>query len=139
MTFPHLQDRARKLADSLDLPANLAEWLAVTALHSGCFLRPQLQFYGGDDTNYRVSLSRIIRKLLDMKLITETPVDSLGLLARVTNKSIYRLIGADNIRHRRLASWPLMYRRLPHSITFSITPSSPGFPPKTRKSPASTG
>ena len=112
MTFPHLNGRAEKLADSLDLPAELAEWLAVSALHSGCFLRSQLQVYGGYDEEYRVSLTRVIRKLIDKKLITETPFESLGLLARITNKTVYRLIGADNIRHRRLASWPLMFRRL---------------------------
>ena len=112
MTFPHLNGRAEKLADSLDLPAELAEWLAVSALHSGCFLRSQLQFFGGYDEESRRSLTRVIRKLIVKKLITETPFESLGLLARITNKTVYRLIGADNIRHRRLASWPLMFRRL---------------------------
>ena len=112
MTFPHLDGRAEKLADSLDLPAQLAEWLAVSALHSGCFLRSQLQFFGGYDEESRRSLTRVIRKLIVKKLIIETPIDSLGLLARITNKSVYRLIEAHNIRHRRLASWPLMFRRL---------------------------
>ena len=112
MTFPHLNGRAEKLADSLDLPAELAEWLAVSALHSGCFLRSQLQFFGGYDEENRMSALRIIHKLTDKKLITDTSVDSLGLLTRITNKAVYRLIGADNIRHRRLASWPLMFRRL---------------------------
>ena len=60
MTFPHLNGRAEKLADSLDLPAELAEWLAVSALHSGCFLRSQLQFFCGYDEEYRVSLTRIV-------------------------------------------------------------------------------
>ena len=112
MTFPHLNGRAEKLADSLDLPAELAEWLTVSALHSGCFLRSQLQFFFGYDEENRVSTFRIIHRLTDRQLITETPVESLGLLARITNKTVYRLIGADNIRHRRLASWPLMFRRL---------------------------
>ena len=112
MTFPHLDDRPGKLADGLDLPANLAEWLAVAALHSGCFLRSQLQFFGGYNEENRRSLTRVIRKLVMKKLITETPFESLGLLARVTNKSVYRLIDADDIRHRRMASWPLMFRRL---------------------------
>ena len=112
MTFPHLDGRADKLADSLDLPAELGEWLAVSALHSGCFLRSQLQFFGGFDEENRMSTLRIIHRLTNRQLITETAVESLGLLARVTNKSVYRLIGADNIRHRRLASWPLMFRRL---------------------------
>lgn len=53
-----------------------------------------------------------MRKLHSLKLITESSTDSLGLLARVTNKSVYRLLGADNIRYRRLASLPLMFRRL---------------------------
>ena len=112
MTFPHLEDRARKLAYSLDLPAHLGRWLAVTALHSGCFLRSQLQFYSGYPEEDRKASARIVRKLHSLKLITESSTESLGLLARVTNKSIYRLLGADNIRYRRLASLPLMFRRL---------------------------
>ena len=47
-----------------------------------------------------------------MNLVTETSEDSLGLLARITNKSVYRLLDASDIRHRRLASWPVMFRRL---------------------------
>ena len=112
MTFPHLDGRAGKLADELDLPADLAEWLAVTALHSGCFLRSQLQVYFGFDEEHRVLLTRVVRKLLDKQLITETSEESLGLLARVTNKAVYRLINAKNIRHRRSASLSLTFRRL---------------------------
>ena len=112
MTFPHLDGRADKLADTLDLPAEQAEWLAVAALHSGCFLRSQLQFFSGYSEQDRVSTFRIIHRLTNRHLITETSVESLGLLARITNKSVYRLIDADNIRHRRMASWPLMFRRL---------------------------
>ena len=112
MRFPHLNGRAEKLADSLDLPADLSEWLAVTALHSGCFLRSQLQFFTKCDEENRMSALRIIRKLLVKQLITETPSKSLGLLTRVTNKSIYRLLDASDIRHRRMASWSLITRRL---------------------------
>ena len=112
MRFPHLNGRAAKLAGSLDLPADLAEWLAVSALHAGCFLRTQLQYYGGYNEESRRSLTRVIRKLTKKKLITETPAESLGLLARITNKSVYRLLDAGDIRHRRLASWPLTFRRL---------------------------
>lgn len=112
MRIPHLDGRARKLADALDLPADLAEWLAVSALHSGCFVRSQLQCFGGYSEQDRKSVLRIVRRLTDKKLITETPYESLGLLARVTNKLVYRLINADNIRHRREASLPLTFRRL---------------------------
>ena len=60
----------------------------------------------------RKASARIVRKLQSLNLVTETPTSSLGLLARVTNKAIYRLLGADNIRYRRLPSLPLIYRRL---------------------------
>ncbi|MDE2813213.1 MAG: hypothetical protein OXM01_09325 [Gemmatimonadota bacterium] len=112
MRFAHLDGRGRKLEEALDLPAGLAEWLAVSALHSGCFVRSQLQCFGGYSEQDRKSGLRLIRRLTAKKLITETPYESLGLLARVTNKSVYRLINADNIRHRRQASWPLTFRRL---------------------------
>ena len=117
MRFPHLNGRAGKLADSLDLPADLAEWLAVCALHSGCFLRSQLLFFKGfnDETvtgAARKTTTRLIRQLSHRQLITETPSAALGLLTRVTNKSIYRLLDAGDIRHRRMASWSLISRRL---------------------------
>ena len=112
MRFPHLNGRVARLADSLDLPADLAEWIAVTALHSGCFLRKQLQFYGGHHEDNRIQSTRIVRKLNEKKLITQTRIDSLGLLVRITNKSVYRLLDASDIRHRRKASWAITYRRL---------------------------
>jgi len=117
MTFPHLKDRAAKLADSLDLPADLAEWLAVAALHSGCFLRSQLLFFKGVDIDEttgadRKSMTRTIRHLTTRQLIVEKNLNNCGLLSRITNKTVYRLIDAGDIRHRRQASWPLTFRRL---------------------------
>ena len=109
MTFPHLNGRADKLADSLDLPMQTAEWLAVAALHSGCFLRSQ---YSDFYQHSRVSAKDFIHRLIKRKLIVESPADSLGLLARITNKSVYRLVDAGDIRHRRMGSWSLMFRRL---------------------------
>ena len=109
MTFPHLDDRVEALAKELSLPADTAEWLAVAALHSGCFLHSQYCFYGKLE---RVYATRLLRKLASSKLIVETPVDELGLLTRITSKRVYRAVGAADIRHRRLASWPIMHRRL---------------------------
>ena len=110
MTFPHLGGRVEALAKELDLPADTAEWLAVAALHSGCFLRSQFDEYG--DQEHRKATTRFKRKLIEQNLIVEMPVDELGLLYRITSKRVYRALGADNIRHRWLASWPIMYRRL---------------------------
>ena len=133
MRFPHLDGRARKLSDSLDLPEYLAEWLAVSALHSGCFVRPQLQFFGGYDEDNRMSTLRNIRRLTDKKLITETAIKSLGLLARVTSKSVYRFIGADNIRHRRETELPITFRRL-LSLDFVLDhPQLPWLPTEEEK------
>ncbi len=138
MTFPHLNGRADKLADSLDLPADLAEWLAVTALHAGCFLRTQLLFYEGFDDEMltgaaRKTITRLIRQLTNRNLITETPADSLGLLARVTNKSVYRLLDAGNIRHRRMASWSLIFRRLLSLDYVLAHPQLPWLPTENEK------
>ena len=138
MRFPHLDGRARKLADSLDLPADLAEWLAVSALHSGCFLRSQLLYYRGIDIENitgadRKTITRLIHLLTSRQLITETSYESMGLLARVTNKSIYRHIGADNIRHRRETSLPLTFRRL-LSLDFVLDhPQLPWLPTEEEK------
>ena len=110
MTFPHLDGRVEALAKELDLPPDTAEWLAVAALHSGCFLRSQFDKYG--DQEHRKATTRFKRKLIEQNLIVEMPVDELGLLYRITSKRVYRALGADNIRHRRLASWPIMHRRL---------------------------
>ena len=45
MTFPHLNGRAEKLAEEFQLAPETAEWIAVTALHAGCFLRTQYHCY----------------------------------------------------------------------------------------------
>ena len=109
MTFPHLNGRAEKLAQEMDLAPDVAEWIAVVALHSGCFLRTQFPNYNSNDTK---AMTRFAQKLLKQKLVVEMPVDGLGLLCRVTNKAVYRAVGAADSRHRRLAGWPYMYRRL---------------------------
>ena len=109
MTFPHLDGRVEALAKELDLPADKAEWLAAAALHSGCFLRSQYCDYF---RHSRVAAKDFSQRLIDLNLIVEMLVDELGLLYRITSKRIYRALGADNIRHRRLASWPIMHRRL---------------------------
>ena len=109
MTFPHLNGRGGKLAEELNLPPETAEWLAVVALHSGCYLRSQLRCYSNQDHK---AMTRFSRRLIEQNLILEMPVEAMGLLSRITNKTIYRALGAADIRHRRLASWPVTYRRL---------------------------
>ncbi len=109
MTFPHLNGRAEKLVQELDLAPDVAQWIAVTALHAGCFLRQQ---YCDFFQRSPVSAKKFAEGMANQRLVVELPVDGLGLLCRVTNKAVYRAVGAEDSRHRRLAGWPYMYRRL---------------------------
>ena len=109
MTFPHLDGRVETLAKELDLPTDKATWIAAAALHAGCYLRTQYSDYF---RHSRVAAKDFSQRLIDLNLVVEMPVDELGLLYRITSKRVYRALGADNIRHRWLASWPIMHRRL---------------------------
>lgn len=109
MTFPHLNGRAEKLAQELDLAPDVSQWIAVTALHAGCFLRTQ---YSAAQDTHRVGTERFVKSLVKQQLVVETPDDRLGLLCRVTNKNIYRVLGEADSRHRRLVERPYLSRRL---------------------------
>ena len=109
MTFPHLNGRAEKIAEEFKLNHIAAEWIAVAALHSGCFLRTQCPWYSREDTK---SMTRCARGWSEQKLVLETLVAGLGLLCRITNKKIYRTLGVTDSRHRRKAGKKFMFRRL---------------------------
>ena len=109
MTFPHLNGRAEKLAEEFQLAPDVAEWIAVTALHAGCFLRTQYHCYSNQD---RKAINRFTRGLVKQQLVVEKPVEDLGLLCRVTNKNIYRVLGEEDSRHRRLVKERYLSRRL---------------------------
>ena len=123
MTFPHLNGRAEKLAEEFDLEPAVAEWLAAAALHAGCFLRSQYLEYSNQ---LRYSAERFVQTLRKQKLVVEIPGDDgLGLLCRITNKRIYRVLGAANVRHRRLDSWRYMCHRL---LSLDYVLDHPGLP-----------
>lgn len=109
MTFPHLNGRAEKLAEEFRLAPDIAEWIAVVALHSGCFLRTQTPYYNNNDTK---AMTRFGRTLIKQQLVVETPVKRLGLLCRVTNKNVYRVLGEADSRHRRQVDLRYLSRRL---------------------------
>lgn len=113
--FPHLNGRAEKLAEECGLDPDAAEWLAVVALHSGCFLRPQ--FFDHSKLKYvhaRKAAERLVGTFTKKKLAREITAEGLGLLCRVTSKKVYRVLGSadGSHRHRRMAGWPVIYRRL---------------------------
>ena len=123
MTFPHLNGRVEKLAEVLDLGPDVAEWLAVAALHAGCFLRTQYCDYCGVR---RQRAAETVASLITQNLVVEIPGDDgLGLLCRITNKRVYRVLGIANVRHRRLDSWRYMCHRL---LSLDYVLDHPGLP-----------
>ena len=113
MKFPHLNGRAEALASACDIKPDVAQWLAVVALHAGCFLRAQFYHYSKlEYVRARKSAERLVKTLANRKFVVEFPVDEIGLLCRITNKAVYRSLGEADSRHRREASWPVVCRRL---------------------------
>ncbi|MDE0432597.1 MAG: hypothetical protein OXH92_01185 [Bryobacterales bacterium] len=113
--FPHLNGRAEKLAEECGLDPDVAEWLAVVALHSGCFLRSQYRDYSNlEYAHARKVAERLVGSFTKRKLAVEMTDKDLGLLCRVTSKKVYRVLGSadGSHRHRRLTEPPYKYRRL---------------------------
>ncbi len=106
--IPHLGDRAEALAD-LGWTGRDAEWVALVCLHSGVFLRQQyLAFIG--QTNSGLA-SRFVTRC--GRGAAEEPWDGTCMrLCRLAARQWYRAVAAENVRHRRTASLPVVLRRL---------------------------
>ena len=109
MTFPHLAGRAERLARELDLSPPAAQWVALAALHAGCFLRSQYCAYSGHS---REAARLLVQQLIERRFAAETPCGELGRACRLTSKAIYHALGAAELRHHRRARLPVLYRRL---------------------------
>ena len=105
--------RGRDLAlEPLGWTGREAEWIALVCLHSGVFTRAQFCHYF--DTDRKQAL-RFVKTLIDRKTAVESEwpvVNGGGKTCRIVSKTIYRVLGVENIRHRREASRPLRIRRL---------------------------
>ena len=107
----HLRGRENALAP-LGWTGREAEWIALVCLHSGVFTRPQFCFYFGARRNYA---HRFVKALIDRRFAIEAerPVFAGGALAcRISNKRIYRVLGAVDIRHRKDSGLEILWRRL---------------------------
>ena len=109
MRFPHLAGRAETLAREFDLSPQAAVWVALAALHAGCFLRSQYRAYSGHS---REAARLFVGSLVKRGIAEEQSFEEQGLLCRLTSKALYRALGAPEIRHHRRASRPVLYRRL---------------------------
>ena len=104
----HLDDRAAALM-AHGWTRREAEWLALVCLHSGVFLRSQyLAFIGR--TNPALA-NRFVRRCREHAV--EQPWNGSRLrLCRIAARRIYRVLGAEHVRHRRPAAPEVVLRRL---------------------------
>ena len=107
----HLRGRDRKL-EPLGWTGPDAEWIALVCLHSGVFMRAQFCHYFGV---WRSGAQRFVQTLIDRRAAVEGEWPVMhggGKTCRISSNAIYRVLGVENIRHRRKASKPVVMRRL---------------------------
>ena len=108
----HLHEREKKLKP-FGLKGREAEWVALVCLHSGAFTRPQFcHFFEGAA---RIRAMRFVHDLVERGLALEFSLPNKHGGAkgcRIINKTIYRELGIENVRHRREADDSLLLRRL---------------------------
>ena len=85
-----------------------AEWIALVCLHSGVFTRDQISDWLGI---HRHTARRFVQDILDRRLGAEDALEG-RRVCRIAARAVYRALGAENIRHRRIASPVVLMRRL---------------------------
>ena len=103
----HLQGREKALG-CFGWTAGQAEWIALVCLHSGVFTRDQICDWLGI---HRRSARRFIREMADRRLAAMDRVAGRSI-CRISARAVYRALGAEDIRHRRIASAEVLLRRL---------------------------
>ena len=103
----HLKGREKAL-EAFGWTGGQAEWIALVCLHSGVFTRDQLSDWLGID---RFKALRFVRDITERRLAAE---DGLAgrKVCRIFARPVYRALGAEDIRHRRIASAEVLLRRL---------------------------
>ena len=112
----HLSGRAAAL-EALGWTGRDAEWLALVCLHSGVFLREQyLAFLGA---GHREPATRFVERYrawhggrAGRRAPVERAWQGSTRLCMVAPRSLYRALGAEDVRHRREASRAVVLRRL---------------------------
>ena len=116
----HLKGRKQAL-EPFGLTGRRAEWIALASLHGGVFTRAQLSDWLGAS---RFKVLRFVQALTERRLVTEETVRGLKV-CRVCARGIYRALGAEDIRHRRITSTEVVIRRL---LSFDYVIEHPGLP-----------
>ncbi len=116
----HLKGREKAL-EPFGLTGRRAEWVALVSLHGGVFTRTQLSAWLGVS---RFTALRFVQALRDRRLAAEETVGDLRV-CRICARGIYRALGADGVRLRRITSPEMALRRL---LSFDYVIEHTGLP-----------
>ena len=111
MTIAHLRGREKEL-EPLGWSGAEAEWIALVCLHSGIFNRAQFGYYF--DT-HRKCAQRFVEELLERGSAAEPDTPRFpggGRACWIFDKRIYRALGIQDIKHRRMGTFEVTMRRL---------------------------
>jgi len=103
----HLRGREKTL-EPFGWTGREAKWIALVCLHSGVFTRDQISDWLGIN---RFKALRFVQDITARRLASEDALES-RKVCRISARSIYRALGAEDIRHRRFASTEVLLRRL---------------------------
>ena len=111
--IPHLAGRAEALA-AHGWTGDDAEWLALVCLHSGAFTRAQ---FCSHFQSPRSRATRFVHRLITAGVATERPIpgkrpNRRPHLCHIHHRTLYRALGAEHVRHRRVPSDAVLFRRL---------------------------
>ena len=117
----HLQGRENAL-EPFGWIGRKAEWIALARLHGdGVFTREQLAFYLQMS---RWQALRFVQALVTKGMATEDiPEDQ--KVCRIFNRQIFHALGAEDIRHRPVASRDILFRRMilaDYGLTIALYP-----------------
>ena len=116
----YLQGREKAL-EPFGLTGRRAEWIALASLHGGVFTRKQFSAWLGVS---RFTALRFVQGLRDRRLAAEEMVGDLKV-CRICARGIYRALGAEGVRHRRITSPEVAMRRL---LSFDYVIEHTGLP-----------
>ena len=102
------RDRA---LEPIGLTGRRAEWIALASLHGGVFSRAQLSDWLGAS---RFKVLRLMQAWAERRMVAEETVGGL---------KVYRVLGAEDVRHRRITSTEVVVRRL---LSFDYVIEHPG-------------
>ena len=103
----HLNERQKAL-EPFGWQGAQAEWVALVCLHSGVFTRDQVSDWLGI---HRHTARRFVRDIVDRRLGAEDTLEG-RRVCRISARAVYRALGVEHIRHRRIASPEVLMRRL---------------------------